>query len=93
MITLLKCLFRNLHNFIRWHNPHAVSTMSTLEKHLNLSTEEIAMLEACIDHKLLKEYVWFTEDKTEAYIVLKIQDVKKLVNLRRKNVPYDPGRI
>ena len=89
MKTLLKIFLR----FLKWHNPHAVSTMPTLEKHLNLSTEEIAMLKACIDHKLLKEYVWLTEDKTEAYIVLKIREVKKLVNLRRKNAPYDPGRI
>ncbi len=75
----------NLHDFIKWHNPHVISTMSRIEEHFNLSLEEIAMLEACIKHKLIKEYVFVTEDKSEAYIVLKVADVRRLINLRRKN--------
>ena len=82
---MLNKILGNLHNFIRWHRSKTVATMSKLKEHFNLTLDEIAMLESCIDNELLKEYVVFTEDKQEAYIVLKVAEVRKLVNLRRKN--------
>lgn len=75
----------NLHDFINWHLPWSVATMSQIEKHFNLDKTEVYMLDFCVDYKLLKQYVVFTEDHQEAYIVFRVADVMKLINLRRRN--------
>ena len=81
----LKRIFNGLRDFIDWHLTWAVATMPKIEEHFNLTLDEIAMLESCIDKKLLKEFVVFTKDRQTAYIVLNVSDVRKFVNLRRKN--------
>lgn len=79
-------IFNDLHDFIDWHLPWTFATMPKIEEHFNLTLDEITMIESCIDNKLLKEYVIFTENHHRAYITLKVADVRKLVNLRRKNI-------
>lgn len=79
----LKWIFNCSRDFVDWHLPWAVATMPKIEKHFNLTLDEIAMLDSCIDNKLLKQYVVFTKDA--AYIVFNVSDVRKFVNLRRKN--------
>ena len=81
-----KRIFNGSRDFIDWHLPWAVATMPQIEKHFNLDKIEVDMLDSCIDYKLLKEYVVFTKDNQEAYIVFRVADVRKLVNLRRRNI-------
>ena len=82
----LKRIFIGSRDFIDWHLPWAVATMPQIEKHFNLDKIEVAVLDSCIDYKLLKQYVVFTKDHQEAYIVFRVADVRKLVNLRRRNM-------
>ena len=84
-MTWLTTALKNLHDFINWHLQVTVATMPSIEKHFDLTLDEIAMLESCIDNKLLKQYVVFTKNGNEAYIVFKVSEVRKLVNLRRRN--------
>ncbi len=81
----LKRIFNGSRDFIDWHLPWAVATMPQIEKHFNLDKIEVYMLDFCVDYKLLKQYVVFTECGQTAYIVFKVADVRRLVNLRRKN--------
>ena len=74
-----------LHEFVKWHLPSSVATMSQIEEHFGLGTDETAMLEACIKHRLLVEYAVFTNDRQRAYITLKVREARKLLRLRRKN--------
>lgn len=84
----LRRIFNDLRDFIDWHLPWAVATMPKIEEHFNLDKTEVDMLDSCVDYKLLKQYVVFTENGHGAYIVFKVTDVRKLVNLRRKNRRY-----
>ena len=86
-----KFLF-NLWNGIKWHFPNRVATIHVIEEHFNLTDDEVRMLEACTEHKLLKEYVCPSKEKDEIgnplklYIVLKVRDCRRLINMRRKLV-------
>ena len=86
----MKKLISKIHDWIKWHSWNTVATIYRIEEHFNLSKEEVAMLEACISHKLLKEYVCPSKEKTELgnplelYIVLKVRECRKLINKRRK---------
>lgn len=82
----LKRIFNDLHDFIKWHLPWVVATMPKIEEHFNLDKTEVDMLDSCVDYKLLKQYVVFTENGNVAYIVFKVAEVRRLVNLRRKNI-------
>lgn len=82
----LKGIFNDLHDFIKWHLPWVVATMPKIEEHFDLTLDEISMLKSCISNKLLKEYVIFTKDNQTAYLVFKVADVRRLINLRRKNM-------
>lgn len=82
----LKGIFKDLHNFIDWHLPWAVATWPKIEEHFDLDKTEVDMLDSCIDYKLLKQYVVFTEGGQTAYIVFKVSDVRRLINLRRRNI-------
>ncbi len=84
----LRRIFNGSRDFIDWHLPWAVATMPQIEKHFNLDKIEVAVLDSCIDYKLLKQYVVFTEGSQTAYIVFKVSEVRKLINLRRKNMGY-----
>ena len=84
----LRRIFNGSHDFIDWHLPWAVATMPQIEKHFNLDKIEVAVLDSCVDYKLLKQYVVFTEDRQKAYIVLRVSDVRRLINLRRRNQRY-----
>lgn len=84
----LRRIINDLRNFIDWHLPWAVATMSQIEKHFNLDKIEVAVLDSCVDYKILKQYVSFTKDNQTAYIVFKVSDVRRLINLRRKNMGY-----
>lgn len=81
----LKRPFNDLCGFIDWHWPGAVATMPKIEEHFNLDKIEVDMLDSCVDYKLLKQYVVFTENGHGAYIVFKVSEVRKLIHLRRKN--------
>ena len=84
----LRRIINGSRNFIDWHLPWAVATMSQIEKHFNLDKVEVAVLDSCVDYKILKKYVVFTKDNQEAYFVFKIADVRRLINLRRNNMGY-----
>ena len=60
--------------------------MPQIEKHFNLDKTEVDMLDSCIDYKLLKQYVVFTEGGQTAYIVFNVANVRRLINLRRRNI-------
>ena len=81
----LKRIFNDLHNFINWHLPWSVAKFSTIEEHFNLSQNEMAMIESCISHGILKESIVFTEDERKGYIVLNVKDVRKLIRMKRAN--------
>lgn len=81
----LRRIFNDARDFIDWHFPWAVATMPQIEKHFNLDKIEVDMLDSFVNYKLLKQYVVFTKDRQEAYIVFRVADVRKLVNLRRRN--------
>ena len=80
-----KQIFNDLRDFIKWHLPWSVAQMKIIEKHFNLSTKEIAMIESAVDHALLKEYIVFNADETKGYVVLKVSPVRKLIKMRREN--------
>ncbi len=82
----LRRIFNGSRDFIAWHLPWAVATMPQIEKHFNLDRIEVAVLDSCVDYKLLKQYVVFTKDRQEAYLVFRVADVMKLINLRRRNM-------
>lgn len=82
----LKGIFNGSRDFIDWHFPWAVATWPKIEEHFALDKTEVDMLDSCIDYKLLKQYVVFTEGGQTAYIVFKVSEVRRLINLRRKNM-------
>lgn len=88
----MKKLIRKILDFIDWHSPYTVATIYALEKHFNLTTDEVEMLNACISHRILKEYVSPSKERDsignplELYIVVKVPEARRLINLRRRNV-------
>ena len=79
----------NLRDFINWHLPWSVATWHQIEEHFNLTATEIAMLEACIQYKIIKEVYIEAKgvlEKDKLYITLKVSEVRKLINLRRRNI-------
>ena len=89
----MKKLIRKILDFIEWHSPFTVATINALERHFNLTTDEVEMLKACIYHKVLKEYVDCPRGERDSsgtplvlYIVVKVPEARRLINMRRKNV-------
>ena len=70
---------------MKWHSPNTVATMEKLKEHFNLNSSEQDMLHACRTHNILKEFVCFNEDRSEAYIVMSVAQARKLIRMRRKN--------
>lgn len=82
---MLKRMLKKFRSFVKWHLPTTVATMKKLEEHFNFTEGEMDMLHACTVHHLLKEYVCFNDDRTEAYIVINVSQARKLIKMRRKN--------
>jgi len=81
----LKQVFNTFKDYRDWHSTKTVATIQDIAHHFDYTIDEIAMLEACISHGLLKEYVSFSQDKQTAYIVVNVSEARKLVEQRQKN--------
>ena len=78
-------LLKRFYNWCQWNlNPQSVSTLNRIKEHFSLSEDECKMLDDCIRHKLLKEYLG--RDGKDIYLAFSISECMALVRKRRKNL-------
>ena len=83
----MKKILSKIKYWLDWHGYFGrVTMLSIFVEHFNLSEDEEEMLNKCVEMHLLKESVCFSEDRSEAYLVVSIRDCLRLLKLRRKNL-------
>ena len=85
----MKKSLARLKNWLQWHGYlDATTTLHNFVDHFCLSANEEALLKDCVRLHLLKEYVGFSEDRSSAYLVVRVRDCQRLLKLYRQNTGW-----
>ena len=83
----MKKSLARLKNWLQWHGYLGATTvLHNFVEHFCLSAKEEALLKDCVHLHLLKEYVCHSEDRSRAYLVVKVHDCMRLLKMWRKNM-------